>query len=79
MNHFDDQAVAQTLTHLCLSEECREIDKQKAFDDCINRIKKENNQEKRNQLRGEIKIAESQGNKDRLNQLIKEYSCLIKE
>ncbi|MBM3248791.1 MAG: DNA primase [Candidatus Omnitrophica bacterium] len=79
MNHFDDQAVAQTLTHLCLSEECREIDKQKAFDDCINRIKQENIKEKRNQLHGEIKIAESQGNKDRLNQLMKEYNCLIKK
>ncbi|MDD2653881.1 MAG: DNA primase, partial [Candidatus Omnitrophica bacterium] len=53
MNNFDDQEICDTLTHLCLSEECREIDKQKAFDDCVNRIKQENIKEKRNQLRGE--------------------------
>lgn len=78
MNYFNDQAICQTLTHLCLSEECREIDKQKAFDDCVNRIKQGNLKEERNQIRSEIKIAESQGNKDRLDQLIKEYNCLIK-
>jgi len=78
MSYFDDQAICQTLTQLCFSEECKKIDKQKAFDDCVNRLKKENLKTKRLRLRDEIKTAESDGNKQRLNELIKEYNCLIK-
>lgn len=78
MSYFDDQAICQTLTQLCLTEDCDKIDKQKAFDDCVKRIKRENLKDKRQKLRDEIKTAEKVGNKNRLEELIKEYNCLIK-
>jgi DNA primase len=78
MNYLDDQAICHTLTKLCLSAECYKIDRQKAFDDCVSRLKQETLKNKRLRLHNEIKIAERQGDKNRLEQLIKEYNCLIK-
>jgi replicative DNA helicase len=78
MSYFDDEATSQTLTQICFSEECKRIDKQKAFNDCVNRIKQEVLKSKRLELRSQIKTAESQGDKERLRELIKEYNCLIK-
>ncbi|MFH1656100.1 MAG: DNA primase [Candidatus Omnitrophota bacterium] len=78
MSYFDDQAICQTLTQLCFSDECKKIDKQKAFDDCVNRLKQESLKSKRSELRNRIKTAESQGDKGRLSELMKEYNCLIK-
>jgi DNA primase len=78
MSYFDDETTSQTLTQICFSEECKRIDKQKAFNDCVNRIKQEGLKSKRLELRSQIKAAESQGDKERLKELIKEYNYLIK-
>ncbi len=53
--------------------------KEKMVDDCLKRMKKERKKIRREQLHEEIRIAQHAGDEVRLNKLIEEFNCLIKE
>lgn len=53
-------------------------DKEKAFDDCVRRIKKDNIKERLSALYDAIGIAHNQKNEDKVRELMTEYNSLVK-
>lgn len=55
------------------------MDKEKALNDCVVRIKKDNIKDRLNDLQGAIKTAHSQKDEEKVKQLVTEYNYLVKD
>ena len=78
MNHFGSGSAAASIISEAVSMIDVLDDKDKALDDCIARIKKDNVKERLSMLQETIRIAHSQNNEDKVKELVAEYNNLVK-
>ncbi|MBL7085222.1 MAG: DNA primase [Candidatus Omnitrophica bacterium] len=77
ISYLGSEEAAQLISRI--SSCAREfIDREKSLKDCIRRIKADNFKDRLNKLQREIKLAQGWGHKDKVTQLVSEYSRLIK-
>lgn len=74
----EEGIVSETIAQLCSEDVTYHEDKDKIFQECVNRLKHYKKKGKCRQLQSEIKLAECYGDKDRLHRLMHEYNQLIK-
>lgn len=78
MNHFGSSSEAASLISEAVSLVEALDDKEKALDDCIARIKKDNMKNRLNMLQEAIRIAHSQKDEPKVRELVAEYNSLVK-
>ena len=80
MNHLDDEDAAQVICEsMFLPEDLSAEQKETVVVDCIRRMKGEKLKLRKKHLHEEIKTAQQTGDEERLNRLIEEFHCLIKQ
>ncbi|MFA5092952.1 MAG: DNA primase [Candidatus Omnitrophota bacterium] len=79
MNYFNEEDANQLVCETMFMPELSDQEKEKAINDCINRIKVDRLKSKREYLHVQIKSAQSMGDELQLNKLIQEFHNLIKK
>lgn len=75
----DDDIAARAISRLCAEEIEYHEDKEKIFQECVDRLKQDRIKERCRKLQNEIRLAENSGEGEKLLQLIQEYNHLIKK
>ncbi|MCK5347348.1 MAG: toprim domain-containing protein, partial [Candidatus Heimdallarchaeota archaeon] len=78
ISSFDDQRFIKLISGLMASENSLIGDKRRIHQDCIKRLKKDSVKNKKKKIRGQMEIANREGNQLRLEELAKEFNQLIK-
>ncbi|MBI5415792.1 MAG: DNA primase, partial [Candidatus Omnitrophica bacterium] len=78
LNSFEDAGVQQMLSGIVTEEEVAG-DRQKLYQDCVNRIKHDQLKMRRQQLVQQIQEAESAGNFTRVNELTQQFNHFVKQ
>lgn len=79
LSRFEDKSFLQAVCASVLSPQEEDgADKEKIAQDCVRRIRAQQLAVKRQRLHQEIKSAQDSGNKEKLDTLIKEFECLIR-
>ncbi len=78
INRFAGRIAPQAISELCAYDDLVAPDREKALEQCLNRLKKEKLKSRCQHLHQEIRSAEKDGNQDKAGQLIAEYNQLIK-
>jgi DNA primase len=76
---FDDHRILQLISSLLVAEDASIGDKRKIFQDCIQRIKEDRLRCQRQSLHQQIKVAESAGDRLKLEELKMQFNKLIQE
>ncbi|MFA5350883.1 MAG: DNA primase [Candidatus Omnitrophota bacterium] len=79
MNYFSEDDASQLVCESMFMPELLGQDREKAVNDCIARIKVQRLKSQRERLHIQIKSAQSSGDEQKLNSLIKEFHNLIKK
>ena len=79
MNYFSEDDASQLVCESMFMPEVSGQDREKAVNDCIARVKVQRLRFQRERLHIQIKSAQSSGDEQRLNSLIKEFHNLIKK
>ncbi|MDD5115750.1 MAG: DNA primase [Candidatus Omnitrophica bacterium] len=79
MNYFNEDEASQLVCESMFMPEFDGKDREKAVNDCISRIKVQRLKSRREHLHMQIKSAQSSGDEQRLNNLMKEFYNLIKK
>ncbi|MFA5200516.1 MAG: DNA primase [Candidatus Omnitrophota bacterium] len=79
MNYFSEDEATQFVCETIFMPDLDDQDREKAVNDCINRIKVDRLKSKREHLHNEINAAQVSGDEQKLNSLIKEFHNLIKK
>jgi DNA primase len=79
MNYISDEDIFGVLGESVFTAQIPPQDKEKVVDDCIRRLKSERLKSKKNYLHDQIKLAQATGDQERLDQLMREFNCLVKK
>ena len=79
MNYLSEEDVSQVVCESMFLPEMATQNREKAIDDCIQRIKSEKIKLKRQDLHDQIKIAQKSGDEEKLHRLVEEFHYLIKK
>ncbi len=79
MNYFNEDEASQLVCESMFMPELSGQERERAVNDCIARIKIQRLKSRRESLHMQIKSAQSSGDEQRLNSLIKEFHNLIKK
>ncbi|MFA4993649.1 MAG: toprim domain-containing protein, partial [Candidatus Omnitrophota bacterium] len=79
MNYFSEDDASQLVCESMFMPELLDQDREKAVNDCITRVKVQRLRSQREHLHIQIKNAQSSGDEQKLNSLIKEFHNLIKK
>ncbi|MDD5505283.1 MAG: DNA primase [Candidatus Omnitrophica bacterium] len=79
MNYFSEEDASQLVCESMFMPELLGQDREKAVNDCIARVKVQRLKSQRERLHMQIKNAQSLGDEQKLNSLIKEFHNLIKK
>ncbi|MFA4993657.1 MAG: toprim domain-containing protein, partial [Candidatus Omnitrophota bacterium] len=79
MNYFSEDDASQLVCESMFMPELLDQDREKAVNDCITRVKVQRLRSQRENLHIQIKNAQSSGDEQKLNSLIKEFHNLIKK
>jgi DNA primase len=79
MNYFSEDEATQFVCETIFMPDLDDQDREKAVNDCINRIKVDRLKSKRENLHKEINAAQLLGDEQKLNSLIREFHNLIKK
>ncbi|MFZ5800445.1 MAG: DNA primase [Candidatus Omnitrophota bacterium] len=75
----DDEIASRAISRLCAEEVEYHEDKEKIFEECVERLRQERIKERCKRLQNAIRLAETSGEGEKLLQLIQEYNHLIKK
>ena len=78
MSHFEDQQVIKIISELMTAEDLLVGDKKKIYQDCIARIKKDRLKTERRRILRDMEQAQSRGNIQKVDELLRKYNQLIK-
>jgi len=79
VNYFGDSETLQIICESTLAPEISEEERGRVFESCLNRLKSESIKHRRQRLHEEIKTAQRCGDDDKVNKLLHELNCLIKQ
>ncbi|MBF0522400.1 MAG: DNA primase [Candidatus Omnitrophica bacterium] len=79
LSSFDDEKMQQMISSLMQEEQVTTGDKEKIYQDCVNRIKKDKKMVLRKEMLEKIREAELAGNHNELDKLKEEFNQLIKQ
>ncbi len=79
INYLNDESTSQIICESTLLPEIPSQNKENVVNDCIQRLKNERLRIKKEHLHEQIKTAEGLGEEEKLNRLMQEFHCLIKE
>ncbi len=79
INYLSEEDVSQVVCESMFLPEMATQNREKAIDDCIQRIKSEKIKLKRQDLHDQIKIAQKSGDEEKLHRLVEEFHYLIKK
>lgn len=78
INNFDDQELSGIICESLFMPEVGSQEREKIVDDCIRRLKSDKIKLRRQLLHDQIKLAQEQGDEERINSLMEEFQLLIK-
>ena len=80
LDHLGDEDVSQIICESSfLPDDLSGQHKERVIKDCVQRLKSERVRLRRQSLHEQIKTAQASGDDERLNELMKEFHCLIKK
>jgi len=79
MNYFGEDEASQLVCESMFMPELLGLEREKAVNDCIRRIKVQRMRSRREQLHMQIKNAQSEGDEKKLGLLVKEFHDLLKK
>jgi DNA primase len=79
INYLNDDSTSQIICESTLLPQISSENKENVINDCIQRLKNERLRIKKEHLHEQIKTAEGLGEEEKLNRLMQEFHCLIKE
>ncbi|MDD4939644.1 MAG: DNA primase [Candidatus Omnitrophica bacterium] len=79
INRIDDETVSRFIRESALLPEVSEQNKDIIIDDCVRRLKNDRLKAKKQELHERIKAAQLSQDEDKLQRLMREFHCLIKE
>jgi len=79
INYLNDESTSQIICESTLLPQISSENKENVINDCIQRLKNERLRIKKEHLHEQIKTAEGLGEEEKLNRLMQEFHCLIKE
>ena len=79
LNYFEGEDISELICGSMFASELPSQNKEEIIDDCIQRLKKNRLNMKRQRLQEEIKIAENSGDEESLDRLKQEFHHLIKK
>ena len=79
VNYLSEEDVSQVVCESMFLPEVTTQNREKAIDDCIQRIKSEKIRLKKQDLHDQIKIAQKSGDEEKLHSLVEEFHHLIKK
>jgi len=78
VNHLEDDACLQMICESAMPTEASDINKEMMVDDCILRMKSQKFKLKKEFLHDQIKIAQAEGDENKLASLMREFQELVK-
>ena len=79
INYLNDDSISQIICESTLLPQISSENKENVINDCIQRLKNERLRIKKEHLHEQIKTAQASGEEEKLNRLMQEFHCLIKE